>query len=179
MFSEPGFPAYPLFSILENRRLRGTKRGPGYWHRFPSPYPFPQGVMWRINMQMSVPRVTKCHRVQTQFVMGVTIIWAISCGLESSKLQLQLFQAANNWPLFPPALLLPPSYKEGRALATPLRNCLYSPSLYSPSLYSPSRRVAEKAHSRKLGFRQILFSETQGTRVHYFCFRAVATTMPT
>src|SRR5215211_3085684 len=51
--------------------------------------------------------------------MGVTITWAISCGLESSKLQLQLFQAANNWPLFPPALLLTPSYKEGRALATP------------------------------------------------------------
>src|SRR5215203_6513972 len=40
--------------------------------------------------------------------MGVTITWAISCGLESSKLQLQLFQAANNWPLFPPALLLTP-----------------------------------------------------------------------
>jgi len=51
--------------------------------------------------------------------MGVTITWAISCGLESSKLQLQLFQAANNWALFPPALLLTPSYKEGRALATP------------------------------------------------------------
>src|SRR5215216_7106417 len=89
-FSETGLP---VFSFLRNS---GTKRGPGYCHRFPSPYPFPKGVMWQTNMQMSVPGVTKCPRVQIFLVIGVTITYVTSCWMRAFSLFPICFQAANN-----------------------------------------------------------------------------------
>src|SRR5215211_2477988 len=74
--------------------------------------------------------------------LGVTITWVISCGLESSKLQLQLFQAANNWPLFPPALLLTPLLQGRPGFG-------YSPNKLPLFTESPSRREGS-------------FSETHG-----------------
>src|SRR5215208_7577106 len=67
-------PGFRHTGFSETKKIRGYRRGPGYWRqRFPSPSPFPQGVMSRIHTQMSVPGVTKCHRVQTFLVIGVTI----------------------------------------------------------------------------------------------------------
>src|SRR5215204_5141953 len=63
-------PGFRHTGFSETKKISGYRRGPGYWRqRFPSPSPFPQGVMWRIHTQMSVPGVTKCHRVQTFLVI--------------------------------------------------------------------------------------------------------------
>src|SRR5918993_5526160 len=72
----------PAWGLLGSSKPQRAKRGPGYCHRFPSPSPFPQEVMSRINVQMSVPGVTKCPGVQTLFVIGVTITLVTSCWTE-------------------------------------------------------------------------------------------------
>src|SRR5215207_9370869 len=77
-------PGFRHTGFSETKKISGYRRGPGYWRqRFPSPSPFPQGVMWRIHTQMSVPGVTKCHRVQTFLVIGVTIPLVSSCWMRA------------------------------------------------------------------------------------------------
>ena len=60
----------------------------------------------------SVPGLTKCHRVQTLFVIGVTITLVTSCWMRVFSLFPICF--SQQLGAINPALLLPPSYKEGR-----------------------------------------------------------------
>jgi hypothetical protein len=71
------------------------KEGQGIATASLAPYPFPQGVVSRINMQMSVPGLTKCHRAQTLFVIGVTITLVTSCWTEDYS-SFSFPKAANN-----------------------------------------------------------------------------------
>jgi hypothetical protein len=105
--SETELPVLPY-----SRKLRGQKEGQGIATASLAPYPFPQGVMSRINMQMSVPGVTKGRRALTFFVIGVTIALVTSCWTRDSSFPVS--QTANNQALFFPALLLtPPTRKAG------------------------------------------------------------------
>ena len=71
------------------------KEGQGIATASLAPNPFPQGVMSRIDMQMSVAGVTKCHRAQTLFVIGVTITLVTSCWTEDYS-SFSFPKAANN-----------------------------------------------------------------------------------
>ena len=74
---------------------KAQKEGQGIATASLAPNPFPQGVMSRINMQMSVAGVTKCPRAQTLFVIGVTIILVTSCWTEDYS-SFSSPKAANN-----------------------------------------------------------------------------------
>src|SRR5215208_4995337 len=80
---------------------------------------------------MSVPGVTKCPRVQTFLVIGVAITlvtsyWRRLVLFPSCSVSSQQLDAIN------PALLLPPSYKEGR-------ECGHSPTKVPLFTENPSR----------------------------------------
>src|SRR5215208_3820829 len=104
--------------------------------------------MSRIHTQMSVLWDTKCHRVQTLFVIGVTITLVTSCWMRVFSLFPICF--SQQLGAINPALLLPPSYKEGRA-------CGYPPKILPAAIH----RAAEKGSSREPGFRYMGFSAAQ------------------
>ena len=106
--------------------------------------------MSRIHTQMSVPGVTKCPRVQTFLVIGVTITLVTSCWMRAFLRAFSLFPICFSQQLdtINPALLLPPSYKEGRA------SCGYPPKILplfaeNPRRVIPGKRASGIRASRK------------------------------
>jgi hypothetical protein len=65
------------------------------------------------------PEVTKCHIVQTLSVIGVIITLVTSCWTSAFRAPAPAVPSSQQLAAFPPALLLPPSYKEGRDFGYP------------------------------------------------------------
>src|SRR5215216_134538 len=119
--------------------------------------------MSRIHTQMSVLGDTKCPRVQTLFVIGVTITLVTSCWMRVFSLFPICF--SQQLDAINPALLLPPSYKEGRA-------CGHSPKKLPLFTENPSRvllgnRASDIRASRKLKVWKGLVRLTVGAQVCY------------
>src|SRR5215208_3913896 len=101
--------------------------------------------MSRIHTQMSVLWDTKCHRVQTLFVIGVTITLVTSCWMRVFSLFPICF--SQQLGAINPALLLPPSYKEGRAFGYPPKKLpLFTEN---PRRVIPGKRASGIRASRK------------------------------
>src|SRR5215217_2361281 len=103
--------------------------------------------------------------------MGVTIPWAISCGLESSSSSSSCSKQPTTGRYFSRPYYYPPSYKEGRALATPHkklplftempRRLILGNSYSYARIPVPYRGVGKRACSAS--FLEEFFSETRRT----------------
>jgi hypothetical protein len=116
-FSETRLPASCVLGSSETGEQEKRARA---LPPLPSPSPFPQRVMSRINKQVSVPGVTKCHSVQTLLVIGVTIPLSASCWTRSFSAP--AVPSGQQLDAISPGLITPLLVKEGRDFGCPLRN---------------------------------------------------------
>src|SRR5829696_2854315 len=100
--------------------------------------------MSRIHTQMSVPGVSKCHRVQTFLVIGVTITLVTSCWMRVLSLP-QLFRKQPTTRRYYPGLIITPLLQGRPGIWLPLRHCLYLPNFLDYELTADRQATLSQA----------------------------------
>src|SRR5215204_2809782 len=99
--------------------------------------------MSRINMQMSVLGLTKCHRVQTLFVISATITLVSSCCARAFPTPAPAVPSSQQLAAISPGLIITPLLQGRPGFGySPKKLPLFTESLFTESLFteSPSRR---------------------------------------
>src|SRR5829696_3237054 len=98
--------------------------------------------MSRIHTQMSVPGVTKCHRVQTFLIIGVTITLVSSCWTRAFPAP--AVPSSQQLVAISPGLISP--LLQGRpGIWLPLRHCLYLPNFLDYELTADRQATLSQA----------------------------------